>query len=158
MRIALSSAALLLALGACSGKSDNDQQPVKEGADSVVAETPAQPAPPPDAPAVGAPTKIPDGMTGRWGLVSADCTSKNGDNKGLITVSDNQIKFYESVGKLANITEGDENKIRANFDFTGEGMSWKREMTMEVQDSGKTLMRQEFGEDAMPNPLKYSRC
>ena len=158
MRIALSSAAVVLMLSACSGNSDNDQQPVKEGADSVVTETPAQPAPPPDASAAAAPTKIPASMTGRWGLVPVDCTSTKGDAKGLLVVSENQLKFYESVGKLAKISEGDDTKIRANFDFTGEGMTWKREMTMEVQDGGTTLLRQEFGEDAMPNPLKYSRC
>lgn len=158
MRIAVSSAAVLLVLAACSGKSDKDHQPVKEGADTVVAETPAQPAPPADAPAAGAPTEIPGAMTGRWGLVPADCTSTRGDAKGLLVISGNQLKFYESVGKLANITEGNDTRIRANFDFTGEGMTWKREMMMEVQDGGKVLMRQELGEDAMPNPLKYTRC
>lgn len=156
MRIAISSAAILLTLAACSGNSDEDQQPVKEGADSVMTQTPAQPVPRPTAAPI--PTKIPTAMTGRWGLVPADCTSTRGDAKGLLVISEDQLKFYESVGKLANIVEGNATRIRANFDFTGEGMTWKREMALDVEDGGNTLMRQEFGEDAMPNPLKYSRC
>ena len=45
---------------------------------------------------------------------------------------------------------------RASFDFTGEGMTWQREETLELQDG--TLIRREAGQDAAPGPFKYTRC
>ena len=101
---------------------------------------------------------IPATAQGRWGLVPKDCTSKLGDNKGLITISSTSIRFYESTGKLGTITERSDTRIRAAFAFTGEGMEWNRDMILDVKDAGKTLIRREYGEDAAPGPLQYTRC
>ena len=48
---------------------------------------------------------IPAAFHGRWGMVPADCTSTRGDDKGLITVDANSIKFYESRATLAKVTQ-----------------------------------------------------
>lgn len=101
---------------------------------------------------------IPVAAQGRWGLVPNDCTSKLGDNKGLITISSTNIRFYESTGKLGAIAEHSDTRIRAAFAFTGEGMEWNRDMILDVQDDGKTLIRREYGDDAAPGPLQYTRC
>ena len=66
------------------------------------------------------------------------------------------LKFYESLGKLGAIAEVGDSRIRASFDFTGEGMTWQREETLELQDG--TLIRREAGQDAAPGPFKYTRC
>jgi hypothetical protein len=101
---------------------------------------------------------IPAALRGRWGLVPADCTSTRGDAKGLLTISDTKLDFYESVGTLRDVVESDESRIVADFDFMGEGQTWERRMTLDAQDDGRTLVRRESGADAMPGALRYTRC
>ncbi len=101
---------------------------------------------------------IPVALRGRWGLTANDCDPSRSDNKGLLTVSADRLEFYESVGELGNIEEARAARIRADFAFTGEGMSWERDMALEVQDGGETLIRREYGDDAAPDPFRYSKC
>lgn len=101
---------------------------------------------------------VPIAVRGRWGLVPADCTSTRGDAKGLIEVSAQQVKFYESVATLANVEERSPASIRADWSFIGEGMTWSRDMTLTVQSGGDQLVRREFGEDAMDQALTYTKC
>ena len=56
------------------------------------------------------------------------------------------------------ISEAAPTRIRAAFDFTGEGMTWQREVVLDVQDDGATLIRREYGQDAAPGPFRYARC
>jgi hypothetical protein len=101
---------------------------------------------------------IPAAIQGRWGMVPADCEPGRSDAKGLLTISPTRLQFYESVGILTDIGEASDSRIRASFAFTGEGMSWQRDETLEVQDNGKTLIRREFGGGAAPGPFRYSKC
>src|SRR5690606_28534444 len=88
---------------------------------------------------------IPEALRGRWGLVAADCEPGRSDAKGLLVVSADKLEFYESVGTLGEASERTPQRLRASFAFTGEGMSWTRDMLLEAQAGGKTLLRQEFG-------------
>lgn len=99
---------------------------------------------------------IPSSLRGRWGLVAADCEPGRADAKGLLVVSADKLEFYESVGTLGTVSERLPQTLRANFAFTGEGMTWTREMSLE--SDGKTLVRTEYGADAMPEPLRYTKC
>ena len=108
-----------------------------------------------DAPA---PTAIPAAIQGRWGLVPADCEPGRDDAKGLLTIGADKLDFYESTGTLDTISEAAPTRIRAAFDFTGEGMTWQREVVLDVQDDGATLIRREYGQDAAPGPFRYARC
>ena len=101
---------------------------------------------------------IPLALRGRWGIVPGDCTSTRGDAKGLITIGATSIQYYESVAKLAKVSERSETAIRASFAFIGEGMEWQRELGLKLQDGGKVLIKREFGSDAPPGPDKYTRC
>lgn len=103
-------------------------------------------------------TEIPAAIRGRWGLVPADCTSTRGDAKGLLVIDAATLKFYESVGTLAEVDDASDTRIRAAFEFTGEGMTWERDETLEVQDDGATLIRREHGDDAAPDPFRYAKC
>jgi hypothetical protein len=103
-------------------------------------------------------SEIPEVIRGRWGLVPADCTSSRGDAKGLLEVSAKRLKFYESVAELGEIREAGESRIRATFAYTGEGQSWSQDVVLDVQDDGKTMIRRDYGRDALPGPLKYTRC
>ena len=101
---------------------------------------------------------IPLALRGRWGSVAADCTSTRGDAKGLITISADSLRYYESVAKLGTVTERSDTSLAAGFAFSGEGMEWQRDMTLKLQDGGKALVIQEFGADAVPGPLTYRHC
>lgn len=107
---------------------------------------------------IPAPTELPAAFHGRWGLVAADCTSTRGDAKGLLTIGADKLEFYESVGTLDTIMDAEPTRVRATFDFEGEGMTWQREIVLDVQDDGATLIRREYGEAAAPGPFRYAKC
>ena len=134
--------AAALALAACN----SEPEPAPEATQT------AAPAPAP------MPTEIPAAFQGRFGLVPADCTGPASDAKGLMEISADQLKFYESVGKLDEITQATDARIRGSFSFSGEGQTWKRENVLVLQDGGKLLVRREFGEDAAIKPFAYTRC
>lgn len=165
-RLALLAAFGPLALAACSG------QPA---ADSTEAPAEATASPDPVSPEEAMPAEeptvvssadsetpagaiIPVALQGRWGLVAADCTTSRGDDKGLMKVNEKTIKFYESFATLGSIKETSPTRLAARFGYEGEGMEWTRDLTMDVQDGGKTLVLREYGEDAPPGPRKYTRC
>ena len=158
MRLVLILAALPLALAACGEAPDDEGAPeasetampvepdggIGDGAAPLPQETPEE--------------GIPQSLQGRWGLTAADCTSTRGDAKGLLTVSATTLTFYESVGRLGAVENRTRNAIRAEFAFTGEGMTWTRDLALEATDGGETLVRREYGEDAAPGPFEYTRC
>lgn len=144
-----------MALAACSDTNDDASQTIPDEElvvpqDEEVPYASTMPA--------TLPTAIPTTIQGRWGLVAADCTSTKGDAKGLLEITANHLKFYESVGALGAVREGDDDDIRAHFSFTGEGMEWQREMDLELEEDGKVLVRKEYGEGAAPGEFRYSRC
>ena len=147
----LPAAFAVLALAAC-GKSNTDEP---DAAATPGVETPAPPAASDTAAPIAA---IPAALQGRWGMVPADCTSTRGDAKGLLKIDGKTLEFYESVGTLGEVKEQSATRLRATFAFTGEGMSWSRDEVLDVQDNGQTLVRREYGEDASPEPFKYSKC
>lgn len=164
-------AGLLAGLAACSGEPATEMQAADGNAAAdvenvAVAETNESAALPdatadPDTPVSSEPpatVSIPEALRGRWGLVAADCTSTRGDAKGLIDVSDTQIRFYESRATLTEVVEQDATRIVGDFGFTGEGQTWERRMVLDGQDGGRTLIRREQGADAMPGMLRYRKC
>lgn len=135
-----------LALAGCS--SEKTEAPADgETASPAVATSPAVTA-----------QAIPQIVQGRWGMVPEDCTPDRGDEKGLLVIGPDTLQFYESHAKLGTIAEQSETRIRATFAFSGEGMEWTRDMVLDAQDGGKTLIRRDYGADAEPGPFKYSRC
>jgi hypothetical protein len=101
---------------------------------------------------------IPVALQGSWGLVPADCTSKRGDAKGLLRVSATTLTFYESVGKLGTIKDRTDKSIRADFAFSGEGMTWSRDETLALSNDDKQLTRTERGGDEPGGPFIYKKC
>ena len=151
----------LVVLAACDNGTQSADTTAEDAAvDGDLAENSSvAPAPGPTADAgTPAPTEIPAAIRGRWGMVTADCDPARDDAKGLLTITGNKLEFYESVGTLDTIMEASPTRIRAAFDFEGEGMTWEREAVLDVQDNGATLIRREYGEDAAPGPFRYAKC
>jgi len=151
----------LLALAACDNGTQGADTTTEEAAidGDLAANSSVAPAPtPPSDAGTPAPTAIPAAFRGRWGMVPGDCTSTRGDAKGLLTITADKLEFYESVGTIDTIMEAEPTRIRAALDFEGEGMAWEREVVLDVEDEGATLIRREYGEDAAPGPLRYAKC
>ena len=157
--------ALAASLAACESR-----DPVAKGAENgaslpAPAESNASDptgSPPPDnamspaRPGAGEATAaaaIPAVLHGRWGLTPGDCTSTRGDNKGLLTVSADSLKFYESRAVPSGNVQASADSFSADFSFTGEGQTWSRYQTLERK--GDKLMR------TLSSPMEsftYAKC
>ena len=138
-----------LALAACNS------QPAEEAAPEQDAAAQSAPIPPTPSPIAD---EIPTSMQGKWGMTPADCEIGRSDAKGLMTVGPTTLEFYESRGELRNIESRGENSLHAEFAFTGEGMEWTRDMTLETLAGDTELVRTETGDDASSEPFRYSKC
>ena len=94
---------------------------------------------------------IPAHYQGRWGMVPADCTSTRGDAKGLMTIGDTSIKFYESTATLTERRPAIATSFSGLFAFRGEGESWEKVMTF--TRTGDTLKRAD-----KEGSYTYRRC
>ena len=108
--------------------------------------TPAKPLPAPTA-------TIPAALQGRWGLTPADCTSTRGDAKGLLVISADGLKFYESRAVPADGAHGDNDSLSGEFAFTGEGQNWTKYQALKVK--GAVLTRTETNPSAS---FSYAKC
>ena len=159
---------LLLALAACNPPSepnatdpgelnieaaDIEAVPPSETSANGAASMPVPPNPVP--PEVAGGTIIPAAFHGRWGMVPADCISTRGDNKGLITVDANGIKFYESRANLIKVTMNAPENFTGDFRFTGEGQTWTKPQNLKLTGSSNTLIRSETDPSMS---FTYKRC
>ena len=92
-------------------------------------------------------------MHGRWGLTPGDCTSTRGDAKGLHDRRRGQPQILRILGEASGRMKISANSASGDFAFTGEGMTWKKYQTLELQ-AGK-LVRTES--DPMAS-YTYARC
>ena len=155
-RLTLIASATLLALAACQPPSDPDAaDPGELNIEPADIETlpPSEIAAPPIASSEPSVTMIPAAYHGRWGMVPGDCTSTRGDNKGLITIGDKTVKFYESLATLKEQRPAAATSFSGLFHFTGEGQTSDRVMNF-TRDREK-LTRRESDPDSSFN---YTRC
>ena len=82
---------------------------------------------------------IPAQYRGRWGLTANDCAPGRSDAKGLMTVGQNSIRFYESRASLQEQRPAIATSFSGVFSFEGEGQSWERVITL--TRTGDTLKR-----------------
>ena len=150
-------AAAAVALAACA-----DNSPVADEAgqnDPAPAAAPANHSP---AAEIGneaasssgeASVAIPEALHGRWGLTPADCEPQTARATGLLVVSEDQLRFYESVAEPVSSIEADTDSISGDWTFQGEGMTERRFQTLQIED-GK-LVRSENGPSGS---FTYVRC
>ena len=155
---------LTLGLAACSSPdtssvsgndsaSGNEVAPIGAAAAPEVVTPVASPAPAPSATPKAQATTFPAAFRGRWGMNANDCDPKRDDNKGLITVSADAIKFYESRAKLSTLTVSTPTRIGTDLAFNGEGQTWQSRTVFELEGGGKTLIRAEESDS-----YTYTRC
>src|SRR5436305_7537544 len=162
LRVPVITFVLLIAVAAC-GKRD----PVASDANNLT-DLPAPPKATPPSPAGGPPgnqaapaapqpqgpaSAIPASLQGRWGLAPADCTGALAEAKGLLVVNANELRFYESRAVPAAGVQTDNQSISGNFNFSGEGRSWSKFETLELQRD--KLVRTESNPTAS---FTYAKC
>ena len=94
---------------------------------------------------------IPGQYRGRWGMVAADCEQGRSDAKGLLTIGEKTLVFYESTGTLKERRPAIATSFAGLFDFTGEGQKWSKVITF--TRTGDTLKRAEEA-----GTFTYRRC
>ena len=94
---------------------------------------------------------IPAQYRGRWGLVPADCEPGRSDAKGLITIADRTIRYYESTATLKEQRPAIATSFSGLFGFTGEGQTWEKVMTF-TRTGDKLTRAEEEG------TFTYTRC
>lgn len=140
---------------------DRTARAVPTGKDADFAYTVDPAVPPPAAPEAGVgegDKAIPAALQGRWALKAADCTAPKGADLTVLTIDARTLRFFESAGELARVRDRQANRIVADYRFSGEGEEWDSLMLLGLADGGKTLVRRDYGEDADPAPLRYTRC
>ncbi len=138
--------AYLVALAACDGRDPvaaqaNQMTPETNMVALSTADKSTESAPPTEDGGSGATEAtgtIPQALRGRWGMVPADCTTTRGDAKGLLIVSGDGLRFYESTARPAAEIEDSADSISGMFAFTGEGMHWTKFQSLEIQN-GKLI-------------------
>ena len=166
-QLSLAPAALLaLALAACQQPASDANIAIDNNVDAV---TQVETLPPDEAadatttPSNTAtpaklPTQIPDQFHGRWGLTAADCTSTRGDAKGLLTINEARLTFYESRGTLDRVIAATDTSFDANYGFLGEGQSWEREERLKMVDGQLQRRTDAAPGQEPPVNLTYTRC
>lgn len=153
--------ALAVFLAACSAQDPVDNQAGNTAglpapsmpAPDATGERPTNDAAPASSAPAAAGAKIPAALHGRWGLGPNDCTSTRGDAKGLLLVTPDELRFYESRAVPAAGARTGADSISGDFTFTGEGQTWTKFMALELQQDG--LVRTES------NPMAsftYAKC
>ena len=155
MKHAFLAAPAMLALAACSGGSESAETDTMPEAGEETRAGEASPTPGTEITPEG---EIPVALRGRWGMVAADCDPAEMANKGLMEVSPTTLKFYESLGTLDEAGDTGPMRIRATYDFEGEGMQWQREILLEGEAGGNALSLTEYGDDAAEEPRRYEKC
>jgi hypothetical protein len=120
---------------------------------SVVPLSPPSPQPAPSGTPVAA---LPADFQGRWGMGDKDCDPAfDYVAKGLMVVSADTLKFYESRGRVERARSDRPGAIELDLAFAGEGQDWQRTETLTLQDGGRTLVREE---QKPAGSYRYTRC
>ena len=167
-----SAALIALALAACQRPADDSNIAIDNGVNAANVEVETLPPNDSSAAAQGTPaatpmneaspaklpTQIPAQFHGRWGINRADCTSTRGDDKGLLTINDARLTFYESGGTLDKVIGATASSFDASYGFSGEGQSWDRvERLTRTNDKLRRRTDAAAGQEP-PVDLTYTRC
>jgi hypothetical protein len=156
--------AALLLLASCNDRPPANESGIDNTAIALNESQEKSETPPPassgsgeDRGGTAAPTatmsRIPPAFHGRWGLVPGDCGPDAGAAKGLLTITGDMLRFYESVGKPEALTLTGLGRLEGRFAFSGEGMDWSKALTLSLE--GNRLVRSEHDPEAV---YTYTRC
>ena len=97
--------------------------------------------------------EIPAALQGRWALGPNDCDESRDDAKGLLTITADALRFYESRAVPKGGIQADEDSISGEFSFTGEGQTWSKFQSLQLKK--QELVRTETNPTAS---YSYAKC
>jgi hypothetical protein len=161
VRVPIFALAMVATIGACTKRDPVDDKAARNAVALPAVNEPApsamgEPHGNATAPATLVPVpaaKIPAALQGRWGLTPADCMPGRADAKGLLVISAGDLRFYESRAVPAGNIAADADSISGDFAFTGEGQSWTKYQSLQLQKQG--LVRTETKPTAS---FTYAKC
>ena len=161
VRVPVFACVTVLAIAACSGRDPVDDKAANAtttlpSANEAAPSATGEPRGEATAPATALPpaaAKIPAALQGRWGLTPADCDPARDDAKGLLVISSEDLRFYESRAVPTADVDRETDSISGNFAFTGEGQSWSKYQSLQLQKQG--LVRTETNPTAS---FTYAKC
>ena len=163
-RLALTAAALVLALSACGDRSPpaDTQSPRAQAPDT--ASTSASPAAPPAGPFAATPAtgeELPTSQTTPgpiplayrhvWAIDPADCTNEPGLTR--IAIAPGASRFYEGRAVVKKSQVEGPDKLLLDVDHTSEGETRPERHAFALNNSGSRLLYQRSGDS-----FKYVRC
>ena len=159
MRGILAVTVLGLAIAGCSGSEDAPA----ETPSAVESPMPVEPdggigdgAGPPQASAAIANDLIPERFRGVWDYVEGSC-NRNSDLR--MEISGDEILFYESIGRVADVeAEGD--AVIVTLDMEGEGENWqeKTRFSLSQRDGQPILSASEGDKPAIVDEYPSKKC
>lgn len=171
MRTFLVTSTLLLA--ACAQQSDgarNETSLPGEMAEdrgempAAIATPKTKTAPPAPSPSDPLERSIPTSMHGNWResaddrVTAADCNLQNYENATrTLTIRADNFTQFETGGRLLNVTERSNVRIRATFDTTYADEPTQGDYVFELRDGGETLIVEEVAEGGR-GPVRHRRC
>jgi hypothetical protein len=147
----------LLLLAACSGGDDgrsNTQEAAIANRITLDASGKPQPVSATSRRDHAAPD-FPSAMLGRWGITEADCDPSNNDNKGLMVVNADSVRFYDTQAKLVGAERRSEYTVAADLGFKRDGRKWTARQSFALAGGGTALLR---GEQSPVKTYRYGRC
>lgn len=79
---------------------------------------------------------VPDQFHGKWAGRQAQCLRAS---ESSLTISENQIDFYESRGRVLSVKSSGELEIEVELELTGEGQVWRSTRRFSLSKDGHTL-------------------
>jgi hypothetical protein len=159
MRRGFAALALVAAVAACHDGAkpthqDNEAAAAIDNAiaaNSTAAQLHGLPVPQPTAHALA--FQIPTSFVGRWGMTPGDCDPDGPAVKGLLTITDDSLKFWESKGNVQRIERRSPYDITLTLDMTGEGQSWTSTTRLVLDAAATQLVRTDNSRS-----YRYQRC
>lgn len=133
---------LLTTVAACNGGDSQD----KAEAQATDAAAPAETATTTTA-------AIPDYLQGNWAMAATSC-AEGSDTR--ITVTANEVRFYESVAAVTKVEAGDMDSIVVDADLSSEGETSKVQYALAPAEAGAKLSMTQLGDGGLDND--YVRC
>ena len=158
-RRAFAALALLIAVTACHDSATPTHQDNAAAAaignaiaaNSAAAQIEGLPVPQPTAHALA--YQVPTSFVGRWGMTPADCDPDGPAVKGLLTITDDSLKFRESKGNVQQIVRHSPYDVTLQLAMTGEGRSWTSTTRLVLDAAATQLVRTEDSRS-----YRYQRC
>ena len=94
-----------------------------------------------------------------WGEYTENLADCGQVNETRLRISWNEVRFYESVGKLQQIIRASDHSVFVQATHSGEGRQWTTAYQLELSPDGKMLtVRRPQSEDDVASESVRHRC